>query len=529
MHRRLFFLPLALFTGCTRSCESPVPRSQTVYLRGTADPEIRLVEMDDKWGTEDRTASVTDGRYEFAWTGKDLTAFLGGERSFKLWAPVDRPAGRPYIESEEFYLRSNLEVPLHLWNPPVQASAGSDGSLSMQFASMQPGRHQEASQYSVTLGFSRSLTRLDGTRQASAGSLTRSATPAATRIEATAFAGRDDEKIQITLAGHGRGVPILHYHSGTQTASVPTPPEERLVRSGGAGGGVSQVRLKSAEDAQERTVAVPPSGRYVFEWTGRQLQETLGSLRLRVEAGPNDDLSRVRSAVFRLRDVSVLPDVQLWNPLVSIERIADGGLSVRFAALQGSGFQAISRYLLRVRYSRLDANDRMTDGEASLEVGAGETALGTDRVQGLLTDRAQEEIEVRVEASGRGHPVDLEYRSAPVRVRLPVTARRQTSLGIDSVEREIPMDRGTERVRVGARLHCTLPIQEVPSEKSRLRGEEDRLRARMKEILYAHRREDFSQSGFRSALAEELRREFQLLLGRPAIERVEITEFTISR
>lgn len=514
--RRLLSLALLSLVGCIdRGCQSPVGRNETVYLRGPADPEIKLVLMDDKWGTEDRTASVQGGRYEFAWTGRDLTAFLGGERSFRVRAPAEVHDGEPYIESSEFFLRRTIDLPLHLWKPKVAATTHADGSLHVLFDPLDSARQPRSSGYRMVVGFSRSVTRIDGTRDTDQGSVSVAGSPSGTTISSDQMLGRDREAVSVTLEATGGDYPTLTYTARRQEVSLPVPPEERLALAGTAEPGVTQVRVRDAAN-RSRSVTPGAGGAWEFVWTGRQLGRTLGQTTVFLEAGTSADPARV-VARFRLGDVPRVPTLRLWDPIVSASSTGDGGLSLRFAP----EFAGAARHLARMRYSQLDRDGELRPRVESVQVSASGTTLWRQDLERILPDRGSEDIEVRVEAETRDG-LELVYSSAGTRVRVPVTGSRKLELNLGAVSREFSTDEGVRVISWTPVLHLTVPLQDFARVRSDLRNRQSQLRARVAEVFYAKSRLDLLARG---TLEEELRRELNLLMGSARIDRVELTDY----
>lgn len=267
------------------------------------------------------------------------------------------------------------------------------------------------------------------------------------------------------------------------------------------------------------------AGRYEFVWSGRQLAETLGQTRVVLEAGATDDPARIVSVPFRLADLSSLPSLRPWDADLVLVAGADGGLTLRFAAAQGPDLQSISRYGARFRYGKLGDDGRHSDAEASADLAPGETALSRDRIERLLPDRVSEEIRMRIEAHGRGHPVDLTYRSAAARVALAVTGSKRCEIDLGSVQREYASDTGAVTLSFRPVLAMTLPIREFAAAKNEVEQRKARLRARVSEILYARSLDSITRPGGREALAEEVRREINALLGRTLIQNVVLRDF----
>lgn len=220
--------------GCQGSCgPSPVPKTQTVHVRGTADPGLGLVKMVNRAGMADRTASIgRDGRYELAWTGADLTG-LFGERSFFLRAPADPGADEPSVTSSAFVVRADIEMPhLALWRAELQAQGMPDGGLEVRWRPVQGEGFQRVTGYTVHLAFkARETVEREGRREiqvvsrsASTGGRQDGASLGAAAL-ASLLDGRCLRAIEVWAEAEGTGGFVeLTYRSASAQAEVPLPP-----------------------------------------------------------------------------------------------------------------------------------------------------------------------------------------------------------------------------------------------------------------------------------------------------------------
>jgi len=216
--------------GCEGSCgPSPVPKTQTVFVRGTAEPRIGLVKMVNRAGMADRTAGVgREGRYEFAWTGADLTGFFG-ERSFYLQAPAEPGADLPNVVSQAFVVRADVEMPhLALWDADVRATATPDGGLEVRWRPVQGEGFQRVTGYAVHFSYkTRETVEREGKREVQV--VDRSAsesgrTDGASIAPAALAGGRCSRGIDVWAVATGTGGFVdLTYRSATARGHVPLP------------------------------------------------------------------------------------------------------------------------------------------------------------------------------------------------------------------------------------------------------------------------------------------------------------------
>lgn len=219
--KNLRWIALSLVTvfavGCSENCESPVPKDQTVVLRGRA-PGLKLVKMSNPSGWADRTATVgADGKYEFAWTGADLTG-TWGERSFQLVA-----GGDAWVSSEVFYLRSDFEAPLlAVWNPQVDVQRSADGGLIVRYDPVQGEAFQKIEGYTIRLQYKRMKTSDDGRKYETEETVVaKGATISGADLRAL-LAGRSREEVKVLVEANGQGAPLrLTYHAAVKSIQIP--------------------------------------------------------------------------------------------------------------------------------------------------------------------------------------------------------------------------------------------------------------------------------------------------------------------
>jgi hypothetical protein len=387
---------LATAGGCSRECKSPVPEHVTVHVRGTADADLRLVLMDDQWGTEDRTASVENGRYDFAWTGRDLTAWLGGERSFVLRAPADARGGEPRIVSDTFYLRQNLDVPLHLWRPRLTVEKS-----VVRFDPVSGAQHQPVRSYRAVVEYPKAVVHFRGHVGRETGIAERDADPRGTEIplRLRGCLGGDGT---LTIVAWGNGFPALSYWSGSVTVALPPAPDETVTVRGRAAG-VDSVDFVSLQNAGTRTAPVGADGRYAVAWRGPDAVSTLGGHQAvaRIWAGG----AEAETEEFFVKDGLDLPELSIWNPAVTAEATPEGGLRVRFPARGRSQVHVsyewkADDYRVEVRTLRFDAP-------------SGEATIGPER----FGRRTSAVVRVRAQAvDGR-----ITYRTATISVPIPMS------------------------------------------------------------------------------------------------------------
>lgn len=224
---RLMVIATLALTGCSRSCKSPVPPDQTVHLRGSAGAGIRLVMMANPSGSADRSASVDpQGRYEFAWTGRDLTGFWG-ERNFSLRAPADVEEGSPWTTSNTFYLTADLEAPLlTLWQTQHALQAAPDGGIVVRFPAVTGEGFQPIDGYRVELTCREESQDAQGKRSTHPVTKSKTVRPTQTTISGTElnelFPRRCDPEIRVDLQAVGQGTPLsLTYHAGARSVRIP--------------------------------------------------------------------------------------------------------------------------------------------------------------------------------------------------------------------------------------------------------------------------------------------------------------------
>lgn len=397
MRKTAFVLIALSLAGCCRRCSSPVDPNKTVYLRGSADPEIRTVTMDDQWGTEDRTVEVRDGSYSFAWLGKDLTAMLGGERSFVVRAS----GGSASIVSSEFCLRGDVTLNLFLWKPQISVLVTANGILEFSFPTPpDETRYQRISHYDAVLDFKKSETKLDGSRAITNERATYKATPGGTRIPANALKGRSSEEIFVTVEAQGEGSPALRYTAPRVSARAPVAPETSLTLRGTVGSNVTAVEVRSVA-SQGRRTATPVGGRFEWTWTGPDVSDTLGEERVIVSA-TGRTAAKIETDSARLRDLKDLSIPAIWEPTVQATPLEDGRIELRFPAADAAG----AKYEVRILWFR--GGERV---ERTLSATPGTTVL-SEKMDG----RTHEEVELQVIARAGS----LNYLAAPIRVSLPI-------------------------------------------------------------------------------------------------------------
>lgn len=409
--RRLSALALVALslTGCCRRCSSPVDPNKTVYLRGSADPEIREVMMDDQWGTEDRTVPVKDGSYAFAWLGKDLTAALGGERSFVVRAPSGPASGAAHIVSSEFCLRGDVTLNLFLWKPQVSATTTPTGILEIAYAPPPDEvRYQRISRYDVVLEFQKTETKLDGSR----ATTTEKATHSGNRIPANVLKGRSSEAIHVTVEALGEGSPSLRYVAPRASTRATVSPESSLTMRGTVGANVTAVEVRSARGQGRRTSTVT-NGRFEWTWTGIDIEDLLGAEDVIFTATGRTG-AKAETDPTPLRELLEIPYLEIWKPRLVANLLQDGKLDIRVEDAVGPPMDGRA---LRVGYFR---NAERSYVEFPFNPGASGSL--PSNLPELLEGRTHEEIELQMVGNSKAGP-KFRYSSAPLRVSVPLKKR----------------------------------------------------------------------------------------------------------
>lgn len=384
-------------TGCCRRCSSPVDPNKTVYLRGNADSEIRSVMMDDQWGTEDRTVPVKDGAYSFAWLGKDLTASLGGERSFVVRAPSGPAAGSAHIVSSEFCLRGDVTLNLFLWKPQVSATTTPTGIVEIAYAPPSDEvRYQRIGRYDVVLDFQKTETKLDGSRAVTPARATHSGA----RIPANVLKGRSSEEIFVTVEAQGEGSPSLRYVAPRVSTRSPVSPETSLTMRGTVGANVTAVEVRSARSQGRRSSPVA-DGRFEWTWTGIDIADTLGAEDV-IFTASGRTAAKVETDPTPLRDLKELSIPSIWEPVVQATVLPDGRLELRIDASPPESAGAE----LRLGYFK----------GADRETVTFDTTVLPKPLDELLPGRTHEEVEIQLIAKADV----LRYFAAPVRISIPL-------------------------------------------------------------------------------------------------------------
>ncbi len=213
-----------LVVGCP---DSPVPADKTVHVRGTAQG-ISLLELVNTTGMSSRSASVgEDGSFDFAWTGKDLSGMFG-ERKFQLEAPADPDRTQPWIGSETFSIREDVDLgALQVWDPQESVKVVEGG---LQVAGFQaPGEgFQKIARIELVIRYTQKFKDQQGAERENTTRATRELTSTGLSLSAseleTMLSARVRTEVEVELLAHGSGGAVaLAYHGGWQTVSLPLP------------------------------------------------------------------------------------------------------------------------------------------------------------------------------------------------------------------------------------------------------------------------------------------------------------------
>ncbi|MBI2901766.1 MAG: hypothetical protein HYY17_16395 [Planctomycetes bacterium] len=218
------FLTAVAGAGCD---PSPVPASTVVRLQGRAVGSGDLVWMLNPSGTADRTAPVeAGGRYEFAWTGADLTGFWG-ERTFYLKYPAQAGRGDAFVTTESFVLRRDMEAPLlAVWNPQVEAARTPEGGLRVRFDEVRGADFLPIRRYILRIRYHRTHVDANGRKCEEEAEAVREIRAGETVIRGaeldTMLAGRSREEVRIGVEAMGQGEGLaLTYHAAGMTVEFP--------------------------------------------------------------------------------------------------------------------------------------------------------------------------------------------------------------------------------------------------------------------------------------------------------------------